>query len=161
MQRISPFTIAEETLQNASMQRGQGGMTRTSAPLGPNMMDSGPASKVGMTDGAQQYFDQLRMGQSVQQNTISAASQAGANAVQGMRKQQLVADNQNYKANALLEQRKSEILSVGNNPATLAMGNMSPPDQEVFRSHIATGKAMSMGVNPDLAQNQIGEMRYG
>ena len=161
MRKISPFTVAEEALPLHNMQRNQGGMNRTSAELGPNMFDGGPASKVQLTTGAQQYFDQIRMGQSVQQNTITAASQAGANAVQTARKGNLVVDNQNYKANALLEQRKSEILSVGNNPATLAMGNMSPPDQEVFRSHIATGKAMTMGVNPDLAQNSLSEMRYG
>jgi hypothetical protein len=70
-------------------------------------------------------------------------------------------DNQEYKANALLEQRKGEILSVMNSPATLAMGNMSPPDAERFRQDIATGKAMTMGINPDLVQNQVGEQRYG
>jgi hypothetical protein len=48
-----------------------------------------------------------------------------------------------------------------NSPATLAMGNMSPPDAERFRSDIATGKAMTMGINPDLIQNQVGEQRYG
>ena len=48
----------------------------------------------------------------------------------------------------MLEERKSEILSVMNAPATLAMGNMSPLIKaEQFRSDIATGKAMAMGVN--------------
>ena len=73
----------------------------------------------------------------------------------------LVTDNQEYKANQMLEQRKSEVMSVMNTPATLAMGNMSPPQMEQFRSDIATGKAMAMGINPDLAQNKIAEQRYG
>ena len=73
---------------------------------------------------------------------------------------QLVNDNQEYKANQLLEERKSEILSVMQAPATLAMGNMSPPDMAKFRQDIATSKAMAMGVNPDLVQNQVGEQRY-
>ena len=34
-----------------------------------------------------------------------------------------------------------------NAPATLAMGNMSPPQMEQFRSDIATGKAMAMGMS--------------
>ena len=68
---------------------------------------------------------------------------------------QLVGDNQEYKANQLLEERKSEILSVMNAPATLAMGNMSGAELESFRSDIATGN-----INPDLAQNQVSEQRY-
>ena len=132
---------------------------RTSAPLGPNMYDSGPASKV--QENTQDYNNSRMMEQNISQNTSSAMSQAGANAQQGMRKQQLVMNNEEYKANQLLEQRKGEILSVMNSPATLAMGNMSPPQMEQFRSDIATGKAMAMGVNPDLVQNQIGEQRYG
>ena len=159
MQRMNPFTVAESSLGASSMQRRQGGMTRTSAPLGPNMFDSGPASKV--QENTQDYNNARMMQQNIMQNTESAMTQAGANAVQGVRKQQLVMDNQEYKANALLEQRKGEILSVMNSPATLAMGNMSPPDAERFRSDIATGKAMTMGVNPDLVQNQVGEQRYG
>ena len=95
------------------------------------------------------------------QNTGSAVAQAQSDAVQQTRKLGLVEDNANYKANQMLEERKSEILSVMQAPATLAMGNMSPPQVEQFRSDIATGKAMAMGVNPDLVQNQIGEQRYG
>ena len=159
MQRISPFSIAEESLRNSSSQRAQGGMMRTSAPLGPNMYDSGPASKV--QENTQDYNNSRMMEQNISQNTSAAMSQAGANAQQGMRKQQLVMNNEEYKANQLLEQRKGEILSVMNSPATLAMGNMSPPQMEQFRNDIATGKAMAMGVNPDLVQNQIGEQRYG
>ena len=159
MQRISPFSIAEESLRNSSSQRAQGGMMRTSAPLGPNMYDSGPASKV--QENTQDYNNSRMMEQNISQNTTAAMSQAGANAQQGMRKQQLVMNNEEYKANQLLEQRKGEILSVMNSPATLAMGNMSPPQMEQFRSDIATGKAMAMGINPDLVQNQLGEQRYG
>ena len=48
-----------------------------------------------------------------------------------------------------------------NAPATLAMGNMSPPEMDKFRSDIAISKAVAMGVNPDLVRNQISEQRYG
>ena len=155
----SPFSVAEESLGMSSGAQGLSGMERTAAPKGPNMFDGGPASKVSMNT---QPFNNARlMEQNVMQNTASAVPQAGANAVQQSRKQQVVSDNQEYQANMMLESRKSEILSVMNAPATLAMGNMSPPEQAKFRNDIATGKAMAIGVNPDLVMNQVSEQRYG
>ena len=157
--RRSPYTVAEETLGMSLAQQGQSGMERTSAPKGPNMMDSGPASKVQVNT---QPFNNSRLQeQNVQQNMGSAMTQAAANAVQDTRKMGLVEDNKNYMANQMLEARKSEILSVMNAPATLAMGNMSPPDMAKFRQDIATGKAMAMGVNPDIVQNQMSSQMYG
>ena len=157
--QVSPFSIAEESLGMSSSAQGLSGMERTAAPKGPNMFDGGPASKVAMN--TQPFNNSRLMEQNVMQNTASAVPQAGANAVQQSRKQQVVADNQEYQANQMLEARKSEILSVMNAPATLAMGNMSPPDQAKFRNDIATGKAMAIGVNPDLVMNQVSEQRYG
>ena len=157
--RVSPFTVAEEALHNSDVARGITGMERTSAPLGPNMFDGGPASKVQENT---QPFNNMRMQeQSIQQNTMTGMQQANANAVQQVRKGGLVEDNANYKANSLMEQRKGEILSVMNAPATLAMGNMSPPQMEKFRSDIATSKAIAMGASPDLAQEAISTRRYG
>ena len=156
--RVSPFTAAEETLGMSSAMRGLGGMERTAAPKGPNMFDAGPASKV--TENTQPFNNARLMQQNIQQNTMAAIPQAASEAVQQTRKMGLVNDNAEYKANALMEQRKTEVMSVMNTPATLAMGNMSPPQMEQFRSDIATGKAMAMGVNPDLVQNQISEQRY-
>jgi len=45
----SYLTAAEETLGMSSAQRGLGGMQRTAANPGPNMFDSGAASKVAVT----------------------------------------------------------------------------------------------------------------
>ena len=155
----TPFTVAEETLGMSSAMKGLGGFERTAAPKGPNMFDQGAASKVQMNT---QPSNNARLAtQNALQNTTTAASQAGANAVQQQRKGGLVEDNAKYKALAFAEQRKGEMLSVMNSPATLAMGNMSPPQMEKFRSDIATGKAMAMGVNPDLVQEQVSTRRYG
>ena len=156
--RVSPFTVAEESLGASSAMQGLGGMERTAAPKGPNMFDAGPASKV--SENTQPFNNARMMQQNVMQNTGAAIPQSQANAVQQSRKMGLVEDNAEYKANQMLEGRKSEILSVMNAPATLAMGNMSPPEMEQFRSDIATGKAIAMGANPDLVQNQLGEQRY-
>ena len=71
MQRISPFTIAEEMLQNASAQRNQGGMTRTSAPLGPQAMAApSPYTDVRAADEAQTYNNSRMMEQNRNQNTF-------------------------------------------------------------------------------------------
>ena len=162
MRRISPFTVAEEMVANASAQKGQGGMTRTSAPLGPQAMAApSPYTDVRSADQAQAYNNSRMMEQNVNQNTFSASQQAGVNAKRSVQKQQLAMDNQEYKANALLTQRTGEVLSMMNSPATLAMGNMSPPQMAAFRADIATGKAMAMGINPDLVMNQVNEQRYG
>ena len=156
--RHSPFSIAEESLGASSAQRGLGGMQRTAAPLGPNAFDGGPASKP--SENTQPFNNARLMQQNIQQNTVAAMPQAGAEAIQQTRKGTLVEANAEYKAEALLNERKSEILSVMNAPATLAMGNMSPPDMAKFRQDIATGKAMAMGVNPDLVQNNMSGQAY-
>ena len=149
----SPYTYAEETLGEMSAQRGLQGMERTSSPKGPNMYDGGAASKVQLN--TQPYNNERLQQQNILQNTGSAATQANSNAVQQVRKQQLVQDNAEYKANAFAEQRKTEVLSVLGAPAIAAMGAMEPAEQQAMRSNIATGKAMSIGMNPDLAQNSI------
>ena len=157
--RVTPFSVAEESLGASSAMHGLGGMERTAAPKGPNMFDAGAASKVQVNT---QPFNNMRLQQqNIEQNTTAAIPQAGAEAIQQGRKMQLVGDNQEYKANQLLEERKSEILTVMNAPATLALGNMNGPDMAKFREDIATGKAMAMGVNPDLAQNRVSEQSYG
>ena len=147
----SPFTIAEESLGAASAARGLSGMERTAAPKGPNMYDGGAASKVKLN--TQPYNNERLQEQNIIQNTGSAATQANSNAVQQVRKQQLVQDNAEYKANAFAEARKTEVLSVLGAPAIAAMGAMEPAEQQAMRKNIAVGKAMSMGVNPDLADN--------
>ena len=157
--RPTPFTVAEETLGASSAMRGLGGMERTAAPKGPNMYDKGAASKVQVN--SQPYNNQRLQEQNQQQNISSALPQAGAEAVQKTRKLQLVDANADYKANVFKEERKEQMMSVMNTPATLALGNMNPPDAAKFRSDIATSKAMAMGVNPDIVQNQMSSQMYG
>jgi len=158
MQRLSPFTIAEEMLQNAD----QAGLTRTSAPLGPQTMAApSPYTDVRAADDAQAYNNNRMMEQNINQNTFTAMQQAGVDGKRSVQKMQLVADNEEYLENSFLQQRLGEVLSMMNAPATLAMGNMPPSEMAAFRTDIATGKAMAMGVNPDLVMNQVNEQRYG
>ena len=135
--------------------RGLDGMQRTAAPLGPNMMDSGPASKVGENT---QGFNNARMQQqNILQNTVAAAPQAGADAKQQMNKQLLVESNAEQ---AFLRDRLKEVTSVMDTPALDTMGGMSDTEGAAFRQNIATGKAMGMGVNPDIVLNNMQGQQY-
>ena len=157
--RVSPFTVAEESLGASSTMRGLGGMERTAAPKGPNMYDGGAASKV--RENTQPSNNARMQQQGILQNTYSAAQQAQSDAVQMQRKLQLVEDNAEYKAIAQREETKAAIMDLMHTPATLAMGNMSPPELAKTRNDIAIGKAQAMGINPALVQNQLSERRYG
>ena len=157
--RVSPFTVAEESLGASSAMRGLGGMERTSAPKGPNMYDGGAPSNVKAN--AQPANNARMQQQGILQNTFSAGQQAQVDAVQMQRKLQLVEDNAEYRAIAQREETKAAIMDLMSTPATLAMGNMSPPEQAKMRNDIAIGKAQAMGINPALVQNQLSERRYG
>ena len=153
--RISPFSVAEESLGQSSAMRGLQGMQRTAAPMGPNMMDSGPASKVAENT---QGFNNARMQQqNILQNTVAAAPQAGADAKQQMNKQILVGANAEQ---AFLRDRMKEVTSVMDTPALDTMGGMSDTESAAFRQNIATGKAMGMGVNPDIVLNNMQGQGY-
>ena len=153
--RISPFSVAEESLGQSSAMRGLDGMQRTAAPLGPNMMDSGPASKVGENT---QGFNNARMQQqNILQNTVAAAPQAGADAKQQMNKQLLVESNAEQ---SFLRDRMEEVTSVMETPALDTLGGMSDTESVAFRQNIATGKAMGMGVNPDIVLNNMQGQGY-
>ena len=154
----SPYRVAEEMLGAASAQRGLEGMQRTAAPLGPNMYDGGPASKVQANT---QPFNNARLqGQNIMQNTSSASAQASVDAVNDLRKQQLVSDNAEYKVNALREGYKENVLEVMGAPAIAQMGSMTPAEGQAHRYNILTTKAATMGMNPDLMQNAIQGSTY-
>jgi len=153
--RISPFSVAEESLGQSSAMRGLQGMQRTAAPLGPNMMDSGPGSKVG--ENTQSFNNSRMQQQNILQNTVAAAPQAGADAKQQMNKQLLVEVNAEQ---AILRDRMQEVTSIMETPALDKLGGMSDTEFEAFRLNIATGKAMGMGVNPDIVLNNMQGQSY-
>jgi len=147
------LSAAEEMLGATSAARGLSPMEHTAALKGPNAFDGGGASKVQVN--TQPYNNERLQDQSKTQNLGSALPQAQSSQVQALRKQQLISDNAEYKANSFAEQRKGEVMEVLGSPATMAMSQMSDPEIGKFRQDIAVGKAMAVGVNPDLAQNQM------
>ena len=140
----SPYRPAEEMLRGTSL----AGMSRTSAPPGPNMFDAGPTSKVSLNN--QDFNNERLLMQNRQQNMIAGLPQAQAGAIQGVRKQQLIADNAEHKAQDFALARKSEMLEVMDSPAIREMSNKTPLEMQAMRKDVAVTKAAAMGINPDL-----------
>ena len=140
----SPYRPAEEMLRGTSL----AGMSRTSAPPGPNMYDAGPSSKVGLNN---QAFNNQRLAmQNEQQNMAAGLPQAQAGAIMGVRKEQLIKDNAEHKAIDFATQRKSEMLEVMESPAIREMSSKTPIEMQKMRQDVAITKASAMGINPDL-----------
>ena len=140
----SPYRLSEEMLRGTSPQ----GMSRTSAPPGPNMYDGGPSSKVGLNN--QNFNNERLANQNRQQNLIAGLPQAQSDAIMGVKKRELIADNAAFKAMSLAEQRKGEMLEVMDSPAIREMSNKTPLELQKMRADAAITKASIMGINPDL-----------
>ena len=56
--------------------------------------------------------------------------------------------------------RMEEVTSVMETPALDTLGGMSDTESAAFRQNIATGKAMGMGVNPDIVLNNMQGQGY-
>ena len=150
----NPYTVAEQMLPQSSAMRGLEGMNRTSAPPGPNAFDMGGSSKPSVN--TQPYNNERLAEQNMMVRQSDALSQAQSAGLQGQRKQQLVQDNEEYQAASFANERKAEVMEVLGSPATQYMSQMDDIEGAAVRNSIAVGKAMSVGMNPDLVQNQIG-----
>ncbi len=101
-QQIQPFgtnPYAEEALRLAEMGRGQEGMGRTAAPVGPNLTDSGGMSKPNVN--TQPYNNQRLMEQNMGQNMSSAVPAQQSNMLGQVRKQTAEMSGAEYKANEM------------------------------------------------------------
>ena len=83
-------------------------MGRTNALPGPNMIDSGAASKP--MANAQPENNARLMQQNVVQNTATAGTQANSNAVRSMQTQGLEVSDQEIKAQQFARERIAEAL---------------------------------------------------
>ena len=150
----NPYSVAEMMLPQSNTMRGLDGMSRTSAPPGPNAYDGGGSSKPSVN--TQPYNNERLAVQNMMVRKEDALPQAQSANVQAFRKQQLVGANDEYKAASFANERKAEVMEVLGSPATQYMSQMSDIEGEKLRNDIAVGKAMSIGANPDLIQNQMG-----
>ena len=91
----SPY--AEEALRLAEIGRGQEGMARTAAPVGPNLTDGGGMSKPNVN--TQPYNNTRLMEQNMAQNISTAVPGQQANALGQVRKGVAEQSGAEYKAN--------------------------------------------------------------
>jgi len=145
----SPYSIAQETLGMSSMQRNLGGMNSPVRP-GPNAYDQGGASKPSVNT---QPFNNQRLAEQNQlQNVGSAAPQAAANAMGQARNEMAQGADAETKAQLFAAERMSEALYANQSGSALMKMNsiMQSPEANKFRHDIANGKAIAMGMSPDL-----------
>ena len=156
---MNPYTVAEETLGQSSMQRGLPGMVSKVQP-GPNMYDQGASSKPGVNSQIANN-ERLKM-QEMSRNIESAGPQASVAASRDFGQQVTGAANAENKAQAFAAQRMSETLYANQSGSALMALNetMGGPDRAKFLNDIATGKAMAAGLNPDLGAEVAAKARY-
>ena len=154
--RIGMNPYAEEALALSSAARGQQGMLRTSAPIGPErLQSSGPTDKVEVND--QPYNNNQHTLQGQKQNVLSAIPQAQSNAVRGVRKQQTDMSQQEYKAQEFASQRVMEALYANEGGAALmrlAEATADPAAAKNFMQRIGEAKLMSTANNPQAGNFQ-------
>ena len=156
---MNPFQVSEETLGQSSMQRGLPGMVSPVQP-GPNMYDQGASSKPGVN--SQLSNNERLRGQEMSRNLESAAPQANVGAARDVNKQVIGQSDAESKAQTFASDRMSQALYANDSGTALMQLNstMQSPDKDKFLNHIATGKAMAAGLNPDLGQQAAEKARY-
>ena len=143
----------------SSMQRGLGGMTSPVRP-GPNAYDQGGASKPSVN--TQPYNNQRLAEQNQLQNIGSAAPQAAANAMGQARSGAASQSDSEAKAQLFAAERMSEALYANQSGSALMKMNaiMQSPEANKFKYDIANGKAMAMGMSPDLGGEVATKNQY-
>ena len=155
---MNPYSVAQETLGMSSMQRGLGGMTSPVRP-GPNAYD-------GVSNAAaqnvQSYSNQRLAEQNQLQNIGSAAPQAAANAMGRARSGAAAQSDAETKAQRFVTERMSEALYANQSGSALMKMNaiMQSPEAAKFKHDIANGKAMAMGMSPDLGGEVATKHQY-
>ena len=136
---------AEEALRLAEMGRGQEGMGRTAAPVGPNLAIGGPLAQPQVN--AQPYNNQRLMEQNMGQNISSAVPAQQANALGQVRKGMAQQSDAEYKANEMKNERVAQMLyATDGGSATFQMG--IPEVANTVKQHVAEQKLMANGINP-------------
>ena len=146
---MNPYSVAQETLGMSSRQRG---LERMNSPVrpGPNAYDQGGASKPSVN--TQPYNNERLAQQNQLQNLSSAGPQAAANAMDKTRTGMSQQADSEAKAQLFAAERMSEALYANQSGNALMKMNavMQSPEANKFRHDIARGKAVAMGMSPDL-----------
>ena len=147
LQSYGQGPYAEEALRLAEIGRGQEGMSRTAAPVGPNLADGGGMSKPNVN--TQPYNNTRLMEQNMSENVRAAVPGQQANALGQVRKGVAEQSDSEYKANEFKNERVAEMLYA--NDGGNATFRMSIPEvANQVQQHVAEQKLMAYGVNPQV-----------
>ena len=147
LQSYGQGPYAEEALRLAEIGRGQEGMSRTAAPVGPNLADGGGMSKPNVN--TQPYNNTRLMEQNMGENMRSAVPGQQANALGQVRKGVAEQSGEEYKANEFKNERVAQMLYA--NDGGNATFRMSIPEvAQQTQQHVAEQKLMAYGINPQV-----------
>ena len=147
LQSYGQGPYAEEALRLAEIGRGQEGMSRTAAPVGPNLADGGGMSKPNVN--TQPYNNTRLMEQNMSENVRAAVPGQQANALGQVRKGVAEQSDAEYKANEFKNERVAEMLYA--NDGGNATFRMSIPEvANQVQQHVAEQKLMAYGINPQV-----------
>ena len=147
IQSYGQHPYAEEALRLAEIGRGQEGMSRTTAPVGPNLTDSGGMSKPNVN--TQPYNNTRLMEQNMGQNFSTAIPGQQANALGQVRKAAAEQSDAEYKSNEFKNERVAQMMYA--NDGGTATYEMGIPEVALQRKqHVAEQKLMAYGVNPQV-----------
>ena len=147
LQSYGKGPYAEEALRLAEIGRGQEGMSRTAAPVGPNLADGGGMSKPNVN--TQPYNNTRLMEQNMGENMRAAVPGQQANALGQVRKGVAEQSGEEYKANEFKNERVAQMLYA--NDGGNATFQMSIPEVAQQRQqHVAEQKLMAYGINPQV-----------
>ena len=147
LQSYGQGPYAEEALRLAEIGRGQEGMSRTAAPVGPNLADGGGMSKPNVN--TQPYNNTRLMEQNMSENVRAAVPGQQANALGQVRKGVAEQSGEEYKANEFKNERVAQMLYA--NDGGNATFRMSIPEvAQQTQQHVAEQKLMAYGINPQV-----------
>jgi hypothetical protein len=147
LQSYGQGPYAEEALRLAEIGRGQEGMSRTAAPVGPNLADGGGMSKPNVN--TQPYNNTRLMEQNMGQRIQEAIPGQQANALGQVRKANVEASQKDFESNQFKNERVAQMLYA--NDGGNATFQMSFPEVAQQRQqHVAEQKLMAYGVNPQV-----------
>ena len=138
---------AEEALRLAEIGRGQEGMARTAAPVGPNLADGGGMSKPNVN--TQPYNNGRLMDQNMGQNQQTQVPGMQAQALGQVRKQAAEVANVESKEQQFAAERVAQMMYA--NDGGNATFQMSIPEvAQQRKQHVAEQKLMAYGINPQI-----------
>ena len=137
-----------------------GGMNRTSAPPGPNMIDGGSASKPMVNN--QQQQNALHTQQEMVQNAPTAGQPANVTTQRTIENQSNTVSDQEIAAQQYARERIAETLYA--NDAGSAMMKLNSitqsPEKAKFMNDLAVSKAMAVGSSPELGSAAASVQQY-